>query len=256
MLREWISHRTMPASTEAKALGYLKEHIAIQARHRRCHGAWKEHLERTRRFVLWAAANCPGQDKVTILGSGGLLDVPLDELANDFAEIVLVDMIQPPSVRHWARQYANVRLVEADITDMAESILAGDIPDPPPVPQFPDADADLVISLNLLGQLPLIPRQYLPKEWRRDRAGLFAEEVQRQHLRALQAVSGRVCLVTETHRDWLDDDGIDETESAIGDIKLPEPEETWVWDLAPAPEIERDRDLRLRVVAYSNLFRK
>ena len=253
MLREWISHRLTPAGPAAKRLGYVREAVAIEARYRRCHRAWKDHLDRTRRFVLWAAANCPRQDKVTILGSGGLFDVPLDDLAEDFEEVVLVDLVQTPRVRQWAAQYENVTLVEDDVTGLVEALAAdGTAPAEPPTPHIPEGDADLVVSLNLLGQLPLIPARFAAP----DKAAAFAEQVQRQHLRALQALPGRVCLITETAREWVADGEVEETEPALGEIKLPEPEAAWTWNLAPAPELEADRDLRLRIAAYTNLFRK
>lgn len=252
MLREWLIHRRTPAPEPVKRLGYLKEQIAIAARHRRLHHAWKEHLERSRRFVLWSAANCPGQNKAVILGSGGLFDVPLGDLAEDFREVVLVDIFHPPAVIAWAQQYPNVELVEADLTGLVDDLAEGTVPAEPPLAEIPDADADLVVSLNLLGQLPLIPSRQLPDK----QARTYAAEIQRQHLRALQALPGRICLITETVREFVEDGEIDESEPALGDIKLPEPDETWLFNLAPAPEFERGRDLRLRIAAYADLFKK
>ncbi len=252
MLREWVRHLTTPAPETVKRLGYLREQIAIAARHDRLRHAWKEHLDRTKRFVLWSAANASGFDKVTILGSGGLLDVPLGDLADDFAEVVLIDIFHPPAVRTWAAQYPNLRLVEADLTELAEDMAQGELPAEPPQPTIPDGDADLVVSLNLLGQLPLIPMRHLPEK----KAAAYGAEIQRRHLRALQALPGRVCLITEVRREWVEDGEVDASEPALGDIKLPEPDESWLWNLAPAPELERDRDLRLRIAAYSDFFRK
>lgn len=252
MLREWITHRLTPAPEAVKRLGYLKEAIAIRERYRRCRQAWKAHLDRSRRFVLWAAANCPRQDRITILGSGGLLDVPLDDLAGDFAEVVLVDIVQTPAVRAWAAHYPNVEVVEADVTGLVDAIAGGTVPEAPPTPHIPEGDADMVVSLNLLGQLPLIPVHHVAQ----DKAAAFAEQVQRAHLRALQALPGRVCLITETAREWVADGAVEETEPALGEIRLPEPEESWLWELAPAPELEPDRDLRLKIAAYGNFFRK
>lgn len=258
MLLEWLSFKMTPASEEARALGYLKEHIAIQARHRRCREAWKDHLEKTRRFVLWAAASCPKQDKITILGSGGLLDVPLVDLADDFGEVVLVDILHPPAVKKWAQQYSNVRLAEADVTEMAANFLEGKIPDTPPMPTFEDADADgdLIVSLNMLGQLPLVLIPHLPADWTAAKKAAFAAETQWQHLRALKNTTGRVCLITGVEREWLDGDGVDARERPLAEIKLPTPNKNWYWDLAPAPELEKDRDLRLKIHAYLNLFKK
>lgn len=252
MISEWLTHLTTPAPKPVKRLGYLKEQIAIAARYRRHAPAWKYHLERSRRFVMWTAANTADQNKVVILGSGGLLDVPLGDLAEDFNEVVLVDIFHSPAVRGWAAQYPNARLVEADLTGLIDDLAEGELPDAPPLPVIPDADADLVVSLNLLGQLPLVPQRHLP-----DKHGkAFGAEIQRQHLRALQELPGRVCLITETHREYVEDDEVDEVEPALADIKLPEPDERWIWNIAPAPEVERDRDLRLRIAAYSDLFRK
>lgn len=252
MLREWLTHRTTSAPDPVKRLGYLKEQITTASRHRRLYPAWKVHLERSRRFVLWSAANCPTQNKVVILGSGGLLDVPLGDLADDFAEVVLVDIFHPPAVQAWAAQYPNVYVVEADLSGLVDDLAAGTMPEEPPLPDIPEPDADLVVSLNLLGHLPRIPARHVPEK----QAKAFAAEIQRQHLRALQALPGRVCLITETLREFVEDDAVDETEPALADIKLPEPDERWIWDLAPAPEVERGRDLRLRIAAYSNLFKK
>lgn len=252
MLREWLTHRTTPAPEPVKRLGYLREQIAIAARHRRLYPAWKAHLERSRRFVLWSAANCPTQNKAVVLGSGGLLDVPLGDLADDFAEVVLVDIFHSPAVQAWAAQYPNVYLIEADLTGLVDDLADGTMPSDPPLPDIPDADADLVVSLNLLSHLPLIPARHVPEK----QAKAFAAEIQRQHLRALQALSGRVCLITETVREFVEDGTVDELEPALADIKLPEPDERWIWDLAPAPEVEPSRDLRLRIAAYSNLFKK
>lgn len=252
MIAEWLTHKLTPALPEARKLGYLRELIAISARHQRCHAAWRDHLARTRRFVLWAVANCRRSGKVTVLGSGLLLDLPLTDLAAEFDEVVLVDIVHGWTPRDRADVLPNVRLVEADLTDMAETIAGGEVPAQPPVPKIPDGDADLVISLNLLGQLPLIPMRHVPEET----ADRFAAAVQRHHLRALQALPGQVCLITETRREWLADGTVDAWEDPLFGLTLPEPEESWTWRLAPAPELEPDRDLRLRVDAYSDFFRK
>ena len=180
------------------------------------------------------------------------LDVPLHDLAGDFSEVVLVDIFHSPAVRAWAAQYPNVYLEEADLTGLVESMAEGEIAAEPPLPTFPEADGDLVVSLNLLGQLPLIPLRHVPNK----QAKAYGEAIQRQHLRALQALAGRVCLITETHREYIEDGEVDAVEPTLGDIKLPEPDESWLWNLAPAPELERDRDLRLRIAAYSDFFRK
>jgi hypothetical protein len=52
MLAEWWSYLTTPCSPEARRMGYLRESIAIRARHRRCRHAWAPHLAKTRQGLV------------------------------------------------------------------------------------------------------------------------------------------------------------------------------------------------------------
>ncbi len=258
MLIEWFRHRLASADPAVKKLGYVKELIAIEARHKRCAKAWAEHLCKTRRFVLWSAANCrpnvPNR-KVTVYGSGLLLDVPIKELAADYDEVVLVDICHLPQVREKVIELSNVRLVEADITGLADDLAAGREPDAPPPAPLPDADADLVVSLNLLAQLPLVPCQRL-KRADRER---FGRRIMERHLEALGALPAQVTLLTETKRRWLEAAEVIHEDDPLMGIRLPETGSNmslgWEWNIAPQPEIAPTRDMVLDVAAYSDLFK-
>ena len=45
MLAEWFKHLTLPCPAPLRDMGYAREMIAIEARHKRCHVAWAPHLE-------------------------------------------------------------------------------------------------------------------------------------------------------------------------------------------------------------------
>jgi len=260
MIMEWLKHRLIPAPQELKDLGYLREIIAIEARHRRCASAWGAHLAKTKRFVLWAAANTrpnAGNKKVTILGSGLLLDVPIKELAQDYDEVVLVDIVHVPAAREKLVGLDNVRLVEADLTGLVDHLALGTLPDAPPLPSIPDGDADLVISLNLMAQLPLTPlASSAMRELTDEARETFAQQIMRRHLEALARLSTQVVLVTEKHRRWQEGSKTIHQEDPLMGIRLPETKVTWEWQLAPKPEIAPTRDLVLDIVAYDDLFRK
>lgn len=260
MLMEWLKHRLIPAPPEVKALGYLKELIAIEARHQRCASAWGPHLAKTKRFVLWAAANMRAgaeSKKVTILGSGLLLDLPLPELAQDFDEVVLVDIVHVPAAREKVVEFQNVRLVEADLTGLMDHLTTGTLPEAPPLPCIPDGDADLVISLNLLTQLTLTPLASPAMAALEDEARTaFAQAIMRRHLEALSKLSTQVAVVTEMRRRWLEGTKTIHQEDPLMGLRLPDTKVTWEWNLAPKPEIAPTRDLVSDVVAYDDLFRK
>ena len=54
--------------------------------------------------------------KVTVLGSGWLLDLPLAEMLEKTEKIYLVDIVHPPEVIKQAGNLQNVTIVEQDIT--------------------------------------------------------------------------------------------------------------------------------------------
>ena len=151
MLAEWFRHLTTPCPATLKNMGYLKELIAIEARHARQRTAWASHLEACKKLILGAAdAVKPG--RVAVLGSGLLLDVPLKELSEKFTDVLLVDIFHMPAVEKRVAGLANVQLITADLTGLAEATFAhvnegrsGPLPSPK-IDAGIVADCDLVVS--------------------------------------------------------------------------------------------------------------
>ena len=81
MLAEWFRHLSTPCDPKLKRMGYLKELISIDARHKRCFEAWAPHLEHCKKKIILEAAEGIPRRRVTVLGSGLLLDIPLEPLA-------------------------------------------------------------------------------------------------------------------------------------------------------------------------------
>jgi hypothetical protein len=268
MLAEWLKHLTTPCPPPLKAMGYLKELIAMQARHRRCHDAWAPHL-RECRAVIDKATEDIGHKKVTVLGSGLLLDFSLDMLADSFDDVVLVDIVHLPAVQKRVRAFANVRLVSVDVAGIAEATwdhVTHGRTDALPSPRAdagPYADSDLVISANLLTQLPLMPLGLLmdkAKGYPDDAIKTFARHIVENHLALLGALPGRACLVTETERviyggpsnNGGGDEMIEEIDPLFG-AAIPASGRKWIWNIAPRPEINPHIDLRFRMTGIVDL---
>jgi len=200
MLAEFIQHLTLPAEKWVKRMGYGREAVAMTARHKRCREAWAGHLESCRNLIVTAAETVEAHGHAVVLGSGPLLDIPLDDLARTFKRVDLVDLVHTRAARLRADGFTNVHLIEADVSGVARDVYGmaltaeprGDRPAPPiglrntscqvidaavkqaealgdrlralPTPQ-PDAGlvegADFVISSNVLSQLPLLPLDWL-----------------------------------------------------------------------------------------------
>jgi len=66
-------------SQSIRRMGFIKDQEGIMNRYLRESSQWKEHLEHTRKFIRESFAQTEAET-VAVLGSGWLLDVPLDHL--------------------------------------------------------------------------------------------------------------------------------------------------------------------------------
>lgn len=249
MLREAIGLLLAPASRHARRLGYAAEAIAIEARQRRCRSQWAPHIEQCHQSIRAAAALCAKRDLVVVLGSGPLFDIPLAELADGFSQVVLVDVFHSRAARRRAGGRPNLSLLEHDLlgldrSDDLEQAAANlsawrGLLGPP----------DLVISANLLTQLPLLPLD--ASTHGDDRQGSWAEAVMRAHLADLAGGPGVGCLISEWRRRWFDRAGAEiDRERPIDRLDLPAPQRSWNWTIAPPGELPRGESLILDVGAY------
>ena len=250
---------TAPFPWYLAPMGYVRALTGLAARGRRCHAAWQEHLDKSKALVLAAAAQCPRKDRALILGSGLLHDVPLAELAEQFREIVLVDILHLREARSRVRHYPNVRLLQLDVTGVAKAVydLAGrgrpaclpeNVPD-----LFLDDGFDLVASVNLLSQLPVVPGEYaaprIPKLAPGD-VERFSRRLVENHMHWLCAFPGVVCLITDLDRLECDGWKVLRRKDCLWGVELPEGGRTWLWDIAPRTVGGQTFDVRHRVIAF------
>lgn len=246
MILEWLHHLLTPCPRHLRGMGYLREIIAMEARYARNREAWTMHLAECKALIREAAEACPAHGKATIYGSGLLLDVPLAELAGRFREVVLVDILHLPAVRRAARAWPNLRLVDADVSGVVAEVHAGGLPIPD-LPALPEGDADLVVSLNILSQLPLIPSWWAEKRHPKEKVEAFCRSVVEHHLALLRGCPGMVCLISEVEDLYCEGPEVRDRDPALWGVALPEGGREWTWDIAPRPELSPDYDFRLRV---------
>lgn len=204
MLREAWSWLTTPCPAEARRLGYLRESIATAARARRCAAAWAEHLRRCRELIL---AEAPGGRCLRLLGAGLLHDLPLAELAARYGRLELVDWVFAPATRRQLRCHPHVLAIEQDVTGIAAALRAARTPDAVEAllasPE-PGEDPELVISLNLLSQLPLLPLEHLARAFpgvAEDRLNAWGLRLMERHLQRLEQAPAALLLADAAQED-------------------------------------------------------
>ena len=256
MLPDWL-RPLAPYPRAVAALGFPAEVAGIQGRYRRCREHWADHIERTRAVILDGARRAEQKRKAIILGGGLQHDVPLEELAGMFREVVLVDLIHPFASRWATRKLPNVKRVEADVTGTIARVhaVAWDADEPLPRSEpalyLDDPEVDFTASVNLLSQLPCMPMAYLQKQnvHSREKIDEYARDVIRSHLAYLDRLPGRVTLVTDFERLKIDLMGrVVERRDLFFGVPWPTRGEEWEWRLAPCPEADRSHHYYRRVI--------
>lgn len=274
MLAEALKYAHARLRGQGDPHGHLAQQVALWARHKRQAAAWAPHLERCRTLALAAARACPEQARRTalVLGSGLLLEVPLDELSALFARVVLADMAFLPEVRARAARLGNVDLLEVDLTgrldrlarDKATALadtagtgaaelnrangagglagLAAWLP-----------ELDFAYSANLLSQLPLFALDALPSSVGEESRARLGAELVRQHLDGLRGLGCPACLVTDVTERGLRRGIVDYEADLLFGVDLlfgadpGQGAERWTWRLAPNGEAVRGLDVEREV---------
>jgi hypothetical protein len=260
MLLDLFAHLTTPCSLFVRRLGYLDETISMRRRARRYRTAWQPHLDNTRRFILSVAEKVQNRNKVVVLGSGLLLDVPLAELSSIFRKVVLMDIVCLPEVRGQIREYGNVSFIEHDVTNIAERLYANrlqgvpELPKAAPAPSEFSKDAGLVISLNILSQLWVVPRTYASLQrpaLSHDLVEDWCRRIVESHFASLASMSCDVCLVADHEFIKRDKGGsIISRATTVYDLVLPDPDASWTWNIAPAGNDGESSSKELNVGAW------
>ncbi len=259
MLSETFKYLTTPCASDLKSMGYLTELIALEARFQRCQTAWQPHLDQTKSVITDAISATERREKAVVLGAGILSDIPIKTLSESFEAVALVDVCFLRQTRKLAKPYANIEWLDCDITGIAAPSYtwapkSADT-DKLPLPSIPSNllldDADLVISANILSQLPLIPTAFVRKTnaaLSEDTLSRFSQDIVKNHMAFLATCPGTVCLVTEIERQVCDRSNVIETEDPLFgvDLKIDGPE--WFWDLAPKGEMSKNLTVRNRVI--------
>ncbi len=223
-------------------MGYFDYQQGLIRRHLDQDGAWDSHLDHCRKYIL-RAVDLFNPEKVTILGSGWLLDLPLSEILEKTKKVILIDIIHPPDVISQVSAFKDVEIVEADVTGglveelwaalsgihlVKRKISLSEIV----VPEFkPGFDPGLIISLNLLTQLENLPLEYIRKQAKVEDNDLvgFRKEIQKKHLDFL--IKFKSVMITDVEEIYSDRKAKTKTTpTLLAGIPAGNYREEWIWD--------------------------
>lgn len=184
-----------------RKFGFKIDQEGIINRYLRENGGWDEHLQKTKNQILTCSDKHEDKKKVVVLGSGWLLDVPVEDLAEKFEEVVLVDIVHPRQITNKLKRYGNVKFVESEVTGFVEPVYEsfkkkkkGEVLDLQNISSVVQKElldeiktASYVVSVNLLNQLDILICDYINKfnVYSEKELIEFRKKIQTEHLNLL-----------------------------------------------------------------------
>lgn len=207
MLAEYVKYLTAPASRYARELGYLKESIAFEARAQRHWKMWESHFKNCQELITQQAEKVRKHRSIWILGSGSLYETPWKALSEQGHRLKLVDIYHPPRIKNLVKSFSNIQCLELDVTGFDDlSPLQKVLLKNPVVPPLSIHPEDLIVSCNMLSQLPICPLQYLSKntEISEEEKIQWARKIQAQHWNWLESFGCESLILSDFEIHYLD----------------------------------------------------
>jgi len=264
MIREVWDYLTTKSSTTARKEGYLYTAIALSARAKRCEKYWQTHLANCHAEIEKRILQHSGH--LAVLGSGLLLETPIELLEKYFNEITLVDIVHTKQALNKAKNKKNIHLVEIDLNGIySNKIYLNNS-------QSKFGNFDFVISANLLSQLPLhVCQKMMKQNIAQEIISEKAYELQKKHLQDIRSYAQHGLLFSDYKVSLIPDNKMslasgDNQSDLINNFNNPKKieeslsvdprlnikwEKTWDWNLAPAPEVEKNKSVVLTEGIFS-----
>ncbi|MBC7428834.1 MAG: hypothetical protein H7336_09505 [Bacteriovorax sp.] len=256
MIREVLTYLfERPMLPEAKSFGHLAESISLISREKRCKLAWLSHRIQCKEFITTGLSQAKNFESILVLGSGPLHEIPIENLSRTFKKVVLVDIVHLKATRESVAHLTNIEFVEHEISEIESSLknekaLIEKIPG-----AFQNIDWGLVLSVNVMSQLPLHLASYIKKKLKNkfsdEEVQKFLERVTVNHLLFLNAFRCPVILITDVETTYTDkNEAILQNDINYTHLTFPKTTEQWIWNVAPIPEFDKNIGMKMLVSAF------
>ncbi|MFW5657971.1 MAG: hypothetical protein ACOCYF_00830 [Bacteroidota bacterium] len=221
-----------------KRIGYVTDQKGIINRYIEEQENWSSHLNNSRQTVLDFCSRVD-TEKLTIFGSGWLLDLPVYDLIPRFRKIELIDVYHPRQIRKKLGKFDNVEFTCTDLTGNGIEVVgnwlkkAGSVESIEGIEIFPYSPPDKsgsFVSLNLLNQLDNILLDPIQNKLNLGSEFLIPlrAKIQKAHLDLLQTLKS--CLITDVNEKIYGKKGLEETRDLVF-VAIPKGvnQKSWNW---------------------------
>ena len=182
---------------------YQRDQKGIINRYYAEHENWNNHLQNSKDYILNSLPNS-NLDNIAILGSGWLLDVPVNRLLKQTKKLTLIDIHHPKEIVNKYKKNSQIVFLTIDLTNDLVKIAKSSKTFNDFIkfqknikPSIIFDNYSFVVSLNLLNQLDILLCDLLKKRFnvKNDELISVRRSIQTNHLKILQ--KGRSCVITD-----------------------------------------------------------
>ena len=240
----------------------INDQDGIFQRYQQERAEWDLHLSNTKKFITECLDKSDVQN-IAILGSGWMLDIPVEFLAERFERVVFYDIRHPVFIQNKYKEQKNFHFIPIDLTGGLISkvyyMLSGR--KKPDVVEISDKltntgfklpePAGYVVSVNLLNQLDILIIDYIRRQIKMDSNTevKLRKRVQEEHLKLLPP--GYSCMVTDYEEVHLDNEDTIIGKHTLIHCTLPAGKyrKTWTWNFDTRKTYNLNHKTHLNVVA-------
>ena len=242
-------------------MDFLSDQEGIISRFLNESSNWEPHLQKSREFILECIGGKNISD-VSLLGSGWLLDVPLEELNKRCKKVLPIDICHPPQILRKIRDLPRVQAIQQDITggmieqayqlvkEFRKNKRKRNIQELESKGFTPDFDPGFVVSLNILNQLDILIVDYLKRfsVYNEEEILALRKKIQQSHIDSLPINNS--CIITDFEEMVYDNDRLERVSPLIH-VPLPEGKKktTWEWLFDSQKTYYKGKTTRFNVAA-------
>lgn len=244
-------------------MDYISDQKGILRRYFREKEGWNRHIEEAGSFIR-NVLRLHEINHIVVLGSGWLLDFPLEDIVPSVDKITLVDVYFPPQILRKVQDLVKVECVAADITGGYISSIydqsrkrnsAFFIPRDIPLPRIIPEKGKLILSLNILNQLDIMLVDYVSKYLNCGDEDIrkFRKIIQESHIHMLR--EHPFILITDIREIVINTSGkiLSEKELIFSEIPAGELVQEWEWQFDTHQLYNTDANTQMKVRAvFSN----
>jgi hypothetical protein len=244
-----------------KKMHYIADQQVVIKRFLQESENWSIHLEHCKESIEKDLSG-RGKGKCAVLGSGWLLDIPIDALLEHFEKVYLFDIIHPTQIKHKYAHNPKVVFVELDITGSLINQLFEAVQYYKSTKQVKNIDTyqfegfqypeefDLVISANIISQLATLLVEYITSYnlYSQEELAILSRKVEESHFQSLPV--GKTFLITDYEELVYSEDNKLQKQRPLLQISFKQDDivESWQWQF-DRDDYYKDKNVVYNVIA-------